>query len=231
MLSFSARHKVIPFIVLAGALLFSVSACTMTVHALVQDENGKPVQNAVVFATAAQSGDLISLPVVNAKIFAKRDSIDLKRQMIIPLVLPVRIGTAVSFSNRDAIQHQVYSVSLAKQFKVTIDKGASSPDLVFDKPGVVVMGSAINDRMVGYIYVLETPWFARTGADGMADLRDLPAGHYDVRVWHPGMKRPPEATTTRVSSSSRGGANAKFSLTLHPLQKPEPKPNPADGVI
>ena len=39
--------------------------------------------------------------------------------------------------------------------------------------GTVLMrsaGCALNDRMLGRIYVLQTPYFARTGADGKADL-------------------------------------------------------------
>ncbi len=228
MLSFRIHKSGTLFIILAGALLFSNSACTMTVHALVQDESGNPLQNAVVYAAAAQQSGVKTLPSTeNGAELGKRVSIDLKNQKLIPVVLPVRIGTAVSFWNRDTIQHRIYSISPAKQFELTIDKGESSAAVVFDKPGVVVMGSAINDLMIGYVYVLKTPWFARTGTDGKADLRDLPEGTYDVRVWHPGMKCTPEATTKRVVPSSQGEISAKFAIPLQAAQNPEPKPGPA----
>jgi plastocyanin len=231
---FSPVHqRRILVIIHAIALLFSGSACTMTVRAIVQDEHGNPVQNAVVYASpAAQNRVPAQQTAKTGTVAGKRDRIDLIDQQIVPLVLPVRVGTAVEFWNRDAIQHQIYSISPAKQFELTIDKGASSVDPVFDKPGVVVMGSAINDRMIGYVYVLKTPWFARTGEDGTAELRDLPKGTYDVRVWHPGMKSSPEATKKRVAPSSLREANAKFSLALQPSahdpgSKPPPAPLPA----
>ena len=220
MLSFHIKQRDVLFIILAVVLLFSGSACTKTVHALVQDENGNPVQNAVVFAATTQSGDQAQ-PSVTGTVTEKRDSIELRNQKIIPSVLPVQIGTSVSFLNRDAIQYRIYSISPAKQFELMIEKGGSSSCVVFDKPGVVVMGSANNDHMIGYIYALKTPWFARTGTDGKAALRDLPQGTYDVRVWHPAMKCPPEATTKRVAPSSQGDANVKFAIPLQAAQNPE----------
>lgn len=225
MLSFRIRHQDVLFILLSCILLVSCSGCTMTVHAFVQDENGNPVQNAVVFATAPQGGVPAPPPAAGGTGGAKRKSIDLVDQKIVPLVTPVRVGTAVSFSNKDAIQHQIYSISPAKQFRLTIDRGASSPEMAFDKPGVVVVGSAINDRMVGYIYVLKTPWFAMTGADGKADLRDLPKGAYDVYAWHPNAKRPPEATAKRLPLSAEKETTANFSLALHPAQDTGPRPS------
>ena len=224
MLSFIRQREVL-VILLAGVLLFSCSACTMTVHAFVQDENGNPVQNAVVFATQLQNGDPAPPPGTGDKNLEKRNSIDLKDQNTVPLVLPVQAGTTVSFSNKDAIQHQIYSISPSKPFNLTIDKGASSIDIVFDKPGIVVVGSAINDRLTGYIYVLKTPWFATTGKDGTADLRDLPKGTYDVSVWHPAIKGSTETTAKRVSPSSQREANVQVTITLQPALNPESKPS------
>lgn len=223
MLSFRIRQRDVLFIILAVVLLFSGGACTMTVLALVQDESGNPVQNAVVFAAAPQSGDQAQ-PSATGTPAEKRDSIELRDQKIIPPVLPVQTGTSVSFLNRDAIQHRIYSISPAKQFELTIEKGGSSSCVVFDKPGVVVMGSANNDHMIGYIYALRTPWFARTGANGKARLRGLPKRTYDVRVWHPGIQCSPEATTKRVAPSSQGDANVKFTVPLQAARNPEPTP-------
>jgi hypothetical protein len=227
MLSFRIQQRDVLLILLVGVLLFSCSSCTTTVRAFVQDENGTPVQNAVVFATALQNGVPVPPPGTGGMDLDKRNSIDLKDQKIVPFVLPVEAGTTVSFSNRDAIQQQIYSISPAKPFNLTIDKGTSSAGMVFDTPGIVVVGSAINDRMTGYIYVLKTPWFATTGKDGTADLRDLPKGTYDVRVWHPAIKGSTDATAKRVAPSSQREANVKVTITLQPALNPESKPSPS----
>ena len=39
--------------------------------------------------------------------------------------------------------------------------------------------------MVGYIYVVDTPFFAKTDGQGRARIEGLPAGDFDVMVWHP----------------------------------------------
>jgi hypothetical protein len=39
--------------------------------------------------------------------------------------------------------------------------------------------------MVAYVVVLSTPYYAKTGADGAAEVSGLPAGHYRLAVWHP----------------------------------------------
>ncbi|MBL3200714.1 carboxypeptidase regulatory-like domain-containing protein, partial [Klebsiella pneumoniae] len=43
----------------------------------------------------------------------------------------------------------------------------------------------IHDQMVAYVSVVDTPWFAVSGSDGGAQIRDVPPGDYQVQVWHP----------------------------------------------
>ena len=49
-------------------------------------------------------------------------------------------------------------------------KGTPMTAVVFDKPGAVALGCNIHDWMIGYIYVLETPYFGKTGDHGEARL-------------------------------------------------------------
>jgi hypothetical protein len=93
----------------------------------------------------------------------------------------------VSFPNRDDIRHQVYSFSPAKRFELRLYKGTPSEPVLFDKPGLVVLGCNIHDWMVGYIYVTDDPWFAVSDATGTLHLDALPAGRYQVTLWHPQM--------------------------------------------
>jgi hypothetical protein len=88
--------------------------------------------------------------------------------------------------------------------------------VVFDKPGVVVLGCNIHDWMVGYIYVSETPFFAKTEADGTASLVDLPPGEYSVRLWHPGMDNAEETTTRLVTVKAEGPTTLEWELSLKP---------------
>jgi len=67
--------------------------------------------------------------------------------------------------------------------------GSPSSPVTFDKPGLVVLGCNIHDRMVAFVAVVDTPYFAKADAEGKAAF-NLPVGHYRLRVWHPGLANP-----------------------------------------
>ncbi len=48
--------------------------------------------------------------------------------------------------------------------------------------------------MLAYIYVVTTPYFAKTAADGKARLDGLTPGTYEARVWQPRMRGDIEKT-------------------------------------
>ena len=79
-----------------------------------------------------------------------------------PKVNAILVGTSVIFPNHDNVRHQVYSFSPAKRFELPLYAGVPAQPVVFDTPGVVVLGCNIHDWMVGYVYVSESPYFAKT---------------------------------------------------------------------
>jgi hypothetical protein len=85
---------------------------------------------------------------------------------------------------------------------------------VFDKPGVVVLGCNIHDWMVGYIYVSESPYFAKTGKDGKAMIAELPPRTYAVRVWHPRLEAAEETMQKSVDVSRPGRVDVAWQLKL-----------------
>jgi len=217
MISFLFNRRTIYTIVVVGALVFSGNTYAMTVHTIVKDSAGKPVKDAVVYATALEG-------TVPASGSSPEAIMDQENREFIPYVLPIRVGTAVRFPNKDNIRHHVYSISPAKKFELALYQGTPAAPILFDKPGVVVLGCNIHDWMVAYIYVMDTPFFSKTGENGKADIQDLPQGTYDVRVWHPRMKGSVEATAKRVTASPQGDVNIDFMITFQISKKPEWKP-------
>jgi hypothetical protein len=123
---------------------------------------------------------------------------------------------AVIFPNHDNVRHHVYSFSPAKRFELPLYAGVPAQPVVFDTPGVVVLGCNIHDWMVGYVYVSESPYFAKTRADGKAVIADLPGRTYIVRVWHPQLEGS-EATTKRtVDLSAKRRVDIEWALKLKP---------------
>ena len=175
-------NKFIPAAVGIALLLEAGAGHAAQLHVTVKDLRGKPLSNAVVLATPVDSK-------AAAHARGPADAVDQVDKQFLPYVKAVYTGSKVWFPNNDNIRHQVYSFSQPKQFELPLYAGTEAPPVLFDKPGVVVLGCNIHDWMVGYIYVSETPFFATTDAAGAATLEDLPSGEYLVRVWHPGMQQ------------------------------------------
>lgn len=181
------------------------------IAATVTDERGKPVADAVVIAVPAEGG--VRLPPR-----PREDVVDQVDKEFLPKVQAVLVGTAVSFPNHDGVRHQVYSFSSAKRFELPLYAGVPQA-VVFDKPGVVILGCNIHDWMVGYVYVSESPYFAKTNAEGRALLTDVPPRGYVVRVWHPQLAVTEDATRKNVEASRAQRAEVAWTLSLKPEVK------------
>jgi len=161
------------------ALLLAIACCDAvgaSLIARVADSAGAPVGEAVVYLLPAGAKPAVT---------SRPGIVDQVNKEFLPLVVPVQLGAAVTFPNKDNIRHHVYSFSPAKVFQLKLYSGTPSKPVVFDKPGPVVLGCNIHDWMVGYIYVVDTPYFVKTDLTGTATLDNLPAGDYELRIWHP----------------------------------------------
>ena len=156
------------------ALAAALPASAASLQLSVKDARGGALEDAVVWAVAK------SAPPSRAR---REAAVEQKDKQFRPMVTVVQTGTLVRFPNRDDIRHHVYSFSAPKNFEIKLYAGTSAP-ILFDKPGEVVLGCNIHDNMLGYIYVVDTPWFAKTRADGSARIDELPAGDYEVQAWH-----------------------------------------------
>ena len=190
-------------------LIGAQSAAAATLQASVRDQHGKPVADGVVSATPLDPKNALHAKPPAVVI----DQVD---KQFVAYVTPINVGSMVKFPNSDKIRHQVYSFSAAKRFDLPLYAGTDAPPVLFDKPGVVVLGCNIHDWMIGYIYVSETPFFAKTGSAGTASLEDVPSGDYLVKVWHPRMERTEEVTSRRVTVSAGTPVNLEWQLTLKP---------------
>ena len=152
-------------------------------------------------------------------------AMDQRNQQYVPYVLPVRTGTTVKFPNTDNIQHNVYSFSPAKTFELKLFGRSTTPEVVFDKAGVAVLGCNIHDWMLGFVVVLDTPYFGKSARNGTVTLRDLPAGEYTVNVWQPNMQdddKPVQKVTLGVDD------NGKASFGVRTLKPDRRKPTPSN---
>jgi hypothetical protein len=192
-----------------AACFFAWVGQAAELHAIVKDQHGNAIADVVVLATPIDPKKLLQ-----AK--PPLDAIDQVDKQFVPYVKAIYVGSKVKFPNKDNIRHQVYSFSAAKKFELPLYAGTEAPPVAFEKPGVVVLGCNIHDWMIGYIYVADTPFFAKTASSGTVTLNELPAGDYRVRIWHPSMVRAEETTIKRVTLSDATPVDLQWELTIKP---------------
>jgi plastocyanin len=151
-------------------------AAATPVEVTVTDAAGRPLADAVVFVESA-AARAATRPLAGIDIVQVRKTFD-------PMVTVVTVGTAVGFPNRDTVRHHVYSFSPAKRFELKLYVGTPAAPVVFDQPGIAVLGCNIHDNMAAWVVIVDTPWFGKTDAQGRARLPDVPAGRHQLRTWH-----------------------------------------------
>ena len=128
-----------------------------------------------------------------------------------PFVLVVPVGAKVSFPNLDPTRHHVYSFSPAKKFELKLFARDQSRSVVFDKPGVVALGCNIHDAMTAFIFVSDTQFAARTGANGIAQFANAPNAPGRITVWHPYLRAKGNVIERQVAAANRA---MSFSVVL-----------------
>lgn len=182
-------------------LVLPLPAAGATLVVEVRDTRGVAAANAVVYAVPEdRAAGTKRNPMPHAVPHAVMDQ---KNRMFVPHILPIQVGTTVSFPNSDDIRHQVYSFSPAKTFQLPLYKGTPGAPIVFDQPGIVALGCNIHDRMSAYIVVVDTPHFGTTRRGGRVELTSLSAGRYLVYVWTPELPDEPPATSVTLGATER----------------------------
>lgn len=191
-----------------GLVMLSMNGHAAGLVGNVSDDEGHPVADAVISL----------IPLIRdhlpPRVTSRTAKMDQWQKQYVPYDLPVQVGTQVSFPNKDNIKHHVYSFSRAKRFELKLYSDFNADPVLFDKPGVVVLGCNIHDWMLGYIYVLETPYFAKTDETGKAVIKDLPDDDYVVSVWHPRLSGKTNKHDQQLSLQGQTAASVNFTVKL-----------------
>jgi plastocyanin len=102
----------------------------------------------------------------------------------VPRVLPVTVGSTVSFNNQDPIFHNVFSLSRPNDFDSGLYKAGQSYSKTFSKAGAVQVLCNIHASMLGYVVVVDSPWYGQADGRGNFTIRGVPPGDYDLETWH-----------------------------------------------
>ena len=166
-------------LVLLAALL-APCARAADLQVTLHDAKGRPVRDAVV--TYYPDGGAGPVRIEGPYRMAQQNL------QFDPFVLVAPVGATVAFPNRDAVRHQVYSFSPAHPFELKLYGRDETRTIRFDRVGVIALGCNIHDSMVGFIKVVDTPFAAKSDAQGVAVVRGVPAGAGSMKIWHPYLK-------------------------------------------
>jgi plastocyanin len=101
-----------------------------------------------------------------------------------PRLLVVTAGTTVKMTNRNSPCNGFKSSSARGEdlFNRLIPAGKSYEHTFKHRDTIAV--SCIRPYMLGWIVVVDTPWYARTDVNGSFTIADVPSGRYRITVWH-----------------------------------------------
>ena len=198
------RRLVVSLLFLSAA---SAGAHGATVQVQVQDAAGNPLADTVVYIEGETAA--------GGKAPAN-GQIEQKSLKFMPLVTVVQTGSKVYFPNNDKVRHHIYSFSAAHKFDQKLYSGESAVPQLFDKAGTVVLGCNIHDKMLAYVKIVDTPYFAKTDGAGAARITLPAGGKYVVKAWHyntVGGATPEQVLTVKAGDAP---STAIFKLPMKP---------------
>ncbi len=161
---------------------------------------GGGLQNAVVSIATISKGKVME---------PGNPVLDQKGCVYIPHVSLFPAGATIKINNDDGILHNIHTYSTKNppinraqpKFKKTIEEK-------FSQPEVIKVTCDAHGWMMGWLVAQDHPYYAKTDADGNYKLTDVPAGEYELKVWHSKLGE----KTQKVTVPAGGEAKANFEL-------------------
>ena len=164
--------------------------------------DGGAVKDSVVYLKEVASGKAwpsMERPVIN--------NIDC---IFDPHVQIARRGK-VDIINSDPVLHNTHGYyGKATAFNVALPIQGAKVTKILRRTGAVRTDCDAHGWMLGWIFVVDSPYFMQTGDDGMFSIADVPPGDYTIAVWQEslGIKEMPvtvKAGETTELSINLGG--------------------------
>jgi plastocyanin len=120
-----------------------------------------------------------------------------------PHILPVLKGSSVDFTNDDTVAHNVFSPpGSATPFNLGIYDAGVKKTETFNHLGEVPLLCSVHPEMSAFVIVLQNPYYALTGNAGAFEIKNVPAGTYQLKVWDEKIKGAPQQVTVAAGKTS-----------------------------
>ena len=135
---------------------------------------------------------------------------DQKGCKYIPHVMGVMVGQKFVVKNSDGLLHNVHSLPKKNQsFNRAMPAAVTEFEYTFDKEEFMFkIKCDVHPWMNAWVGVMTHPYFDVTGTDGKFEIKNVPAGSYEVEIWHERL-----GTKTANVTVGDGAANADFTMS------------------
>lgn len=139
-------------------------------------------------------------------------------KMLLPHVLVIPAGSAVTFPNDDPISHNLFSLTPGNQFDLGLYRTGPGKTHTFASPGVVNVYCNVHSSMSAVVHVMRTPYYGLAAVNGTFTLADVAPGRYDLVAWN---ELGGYAPKVAVEVPAAGVANLALTIdsrNYHPLE-------------
>lgn len=129
----------------------------------------------------------------------------------VPHVQALPVGSTLKITSSDPVLHNSHAFfeDGSTAFNIAVPIMGMEISKKLEKPGILKMRcDAGHVWMSAYVAVLDEPYFAVTDADGNFSIEGVPAGDYEIEVWHEWLGTHREPVTVKE------GEPASLVLTL-----------------
>jgi plastocyanin len=127
----------------------------------------------------------------------------------VPTIVALQAGQPLEIKNSDGTTHNVRATSTASNtFNISEAPNETKTKTLEKVESGIPVTCDVHPWMKGHIFVFSHPFFAVTGEDGKFTIPGLPAGDYEVEVWHPELS----ASTQTITVADGQTAEASFTL-------------------
>ncbi|HPD29605.1 MAG TPA: carboxypeptidase regulatory-like domain-containing protein [Phycisphaerae bacterium] len=143
--------------------------------------------------------------------------LDQKGCLYIPHVFGVMAGQPLQILNSSKINEVPHGYPKRNpEFSFTLPKRGMSKTVVLNEPEVFRIGCDVHPWETAWCHVMAHPFFAVTDTEGRFMIRGLPAGEYELELWH---EHATLGTLTRSVRIEAGRAAWLEEVRWSPLQQ------------
>lgn len=132
----------------------------------------------------------------------------------VPFVSVMRELHLLTVKNLDPVSHdlQIYERDREHVFimfhRPALTKSGTSDTIHFTgNRRSVIMQCGMHAFMLGHGLAVENPYYAITGFEGAFTIKDLPAGTYRIKAWHPTLGEKEQSITVAANGTTSLGFN------------------------